>query len=186
MDPADLTYEKMVSKLGSVVDDNSSLFNLTICEDETVHYPVGVVNRLCRSFSFGSLDENQFGCFVFILNLRSPYHAEIRLRLLFLLDKKSDVKKSRCTPESAGGLLTASGNHSLSDNYPTNIKSNHSQDANFLENVVIIETVLSKTSLPEMLRKWSQRRLLPRIFYERFNEAESKHQESINPDEAEL
>ncbi|KAM3176960.1 hypothetical protein ACTXT7_005486 [Hymenolepis weldensis] len=30
MDPADLAYEKMISKLGSVVGDNSSLFNLTI------------------------------------------------------------------------------------------------------------------------------------------------------------
>ncbi|VUZ44692.1 unnamed protein product [Hymenolepis diminuta] len=42
------------------------------------------------------------------------------------------------------------GTHSPSNNYPTNIRSSHSQDANFVENVVIIATALSKTSLPEL------------------------------------
>ncbi|VUZ46892.1 unnamed protein product [Hymenolepis diminuta] len=82
----------MISKLGSVVGDNSSLFILTISENENVHYHL----------------ENQFRCFTFILGLRSPYHAEIRLRLLALLDKKPDVKKSNYRSESAGGLLTTS------------------------------------------------------------------------------
>ncbi|VDL62007.1 unnamed protein product [Hymenolepis diminuta] len=67
MDPADLTYEKINSKLDSVVGDNSSLFNLTISEDENVHHHGDVVNRLCTSFRFGSLDETQFRCFIFIL-----------------------------------------------------------------------------------------------------------------------
>ncbi|KAM3171028.1 hypothetical protein ACTXT7_017432, partial [Hymenolepis weldensis] len=46
-------------------------------------------------------------CLIFILGLRSPCHAEILLRLLSILDKKPDVKKSRRRPQSAGGLLTA-------------------------------------------------------------------------------
>ncbi|VUZ52931.1 unnamed protein product [Hymenolepis diminuta] len=92
MDPADLTYEKVISKLGSVVGDSSSLFNLIISEDENVRHYV----------------ENQLRCLIFILGLRSPCHAVIRLRLLSLLDKKPDVKKSRRRPESAEGLLTAS------------------------------------------------------------------------------
>ncbi|KAM3184642.1 hypothetical protein ACTXT7_007951 [Hymenolepis weldensis] len=79
MDPADLTYEK-----------------------------INIVNRLCISFRFGSLEEHQFRCLIFTLDLRSPCHNEIRLRFLSLLDKKPDVKKSRRRPESAGGLLTAS------------------------------------------------------------------------------
>ncbi|VUZ38945.1 unnamed protein product [Hymenolepis diminuta] len=45
MDPVDLTYEKMIS---SVVGGNSSLFNLTICE------------------------ENDFRCPIFVLGLRPP------------------------------------------------------------------------------------------------------------------
>ncbi|KAM3172578.1 hypothetical protein ACTXT7_014238 [Hymenolepis weldensis] len=62
---------------------------------------------------------------------------------------------------------STNGTHSPSDNYPTNIRSGHSQDADFAENVVIIEAAPSKTSLPE------------------FNEAEPEQQESINLDEAE-
>ncbi|KAM3184662.1 hypothetical protein ACTXT7_007917 [Hymenolepis weldensis] len=76
MDPADLNYEKMIS----------------------------FVNRLCTSFRFVSLEENQFRCLIFILGLLPPCHAEIRLRNLSLLDKKPDVKKSRRRPESAVGL----------------------------------------------------------------------------------
>ncbi|VUZ50980.1 unnamed protein product [Hymenolepis diminuta] len=92
MDPADLTYEKIISRLGSVVGDNSSFFNLTINEDENVRYRV----------------ENQFRCLIFILGLRSSCHAEIPLRLLSPLDKKPHVKKSCRRSESAGGLLIAS------------------------------------------------------------------------------
>ncbi|VUZ50352.1 unnamed protein product [Hymenolepis diminuta] len=91
IDPVDLTYEKIISKLGSAVGDNSSLFNSTISEDENVHRYV----------------EHQFRCLIFIRDFRSPYHAEIRLRFLSLLDKKSDVGKSRRRPKSAGGQLTA-------------------------------------------------------------------------------
>ncbi|VUZ56242.1 unnamed protein product [Hymenolepis diminuta] len=108
MDPADLTCEKMISKFGSAVGDRSSLFNLTASEDENVLYHLGIVNRLRISFSSGSLEENQFRCLIFILSLRSPCHAEIRLTLLSLLDKKPDVKKSCRKPESAEGLLIKS------------------------------------------------------------------------------
>ncbi|KAM3178986.1 hypothetical protein ACTXT7_001493 [Hymenolepis weldensis] len=150
MDPADLTYEKMIS----------------------------IVNRLRISFRFGSLLENQFRCLISIPGLRSPSHGEIRLRLLSLLDKKPDITKSRCRPESAGGLGLTS--------HPTNIRSRHSQDANFAENVAIIETTLSNKSLLELQRQWPQRRLLPRIFYEQFSEAELQQHESVNSDETEL
>ncbi|VDL58387.1 unnamed protein product [Hymenolepis diminuta] len=108
MDPADLTYEKINSELGSIVGDNSPLFNLTISKDENVHHYVNVVNRLCTSYRFGSPEENQIRCLIFSLGLRSPCNAEIRLRLLSLLDKEIGFMKSRYKPESAGGLLTAS------------------------------------------------------------------------------
>ncbi|VDL63139.1 unnamed protein product [Hymenolepis diminuta] len=98
----------MISNLVSVASGNSSFSNLTISEDENVHYHVDIANRRCTSFPFGSFEENQFRCLISILGLLSPSHAEIRLKLLSPLDKKSDVKKSRYRPESAGGLLTAS------------------------------------------------------------------------------
>ncbi|KAM3173262.1 hypothetical protein ACTXT7_012847 [Hymenolepis weldensis] len=138
IDSAYPTYEKMISKFGSVVSDNSSQFNLTLSEDEN-----------------------------------------ITIILLSLLDKEPDFKKSRHRPESAAGMLVARSENDLSsidplpiNNYPTNIRSHHSQDATFAENIVIIETALSKTSLPELQQQWAHRRLLPRIFYEQFNEAE--------------
>ncbi|KAM3180466.1 hypothetical protein ACTXT7_016227 [Hymenolepis weldensis] len=74
----------------------------------------GIVNRLCTSFRFGSLEDYQFRYLIFILGLRSRCHAEIRLRLLSLLDKKPDVKKSRRRPESAARLLTARPENDLS------------------------------------------------------------------------
>ncbi|VUZ46036.1 unnamed protein product [Hymenolepis diminuta] len=51
--------------------------------------------------------------------------------------------------------LSTEETHSRSDNYQTNIRSSHFQEADSVENVVIIETGLSKTSLPELQRKWS-------------------------------
>ncbi|KAM3175750.1 hypothetical protein ACTXT7_007897 [Hymenolepis weldensis] len=50
----------------------------------------GIVNRLCNSFRFGSLEENRFRYLIFILCLRSLCHTEIRFRLLSLLDNKPD------------------------------------------------------------------------------------------------
>ncbi|VUZ41188.1 unnamed protein product, partial [Hymenolepis diminuta] len=68
-------------------------------------------------------------------------------------------------PENTDHLSTEE-TRSPSDNYSTNIRSSHFQNADFVENVVTINTALWKTSLPEVQRKWSQRRLLARIFYE--------------------
>ncbi|VUZ42164.1 unnamed protein product [Hymenolepis diminuta] len=52
------------------------------------------------------------------------------------------------------------------------MRVSHSKDADFVENVVIVKTALLNTSLPEVRQKWSQRRLLLRIFHERFNGTE--------------
>ncbi|VUZ40837.1 unnamed protein product, partial [Hymenolepis diminuta] len=69
---------------------------------------------------------------------------------------------------------------SLSGSHPTNARSSYYQDADFVENVTTIETVLPKMSLPEFQLKWSQRRLLPRFFYKQFNETEPEQQEGVN------
>ncbi|VDL61390.1 unnamed protein product [Hymenolepis diminuta] len=66
------------------------------------------------------------------------------------------------------------------------MRNSHSQDADFAEDVVIIEIVLSKTSPSELQQQGPQRRPLPKISYEQFNEAESEQQVSINSDETEL
>ncbi|KAM3179840.1 hypothetical protein ACTXT7_017490 [Hymenolepis weldensis] len=66
------------------------------------------------TFQFGSLEENQFRCLIFIFGFRSPCYAEIRPRPLSLLDKESDVKTSRRGPKSAAGPLTARSENDLS------------------------------------------------------------------------
>ncbi|VUZ40244.1 unnamed protein product [Hymenolepis diminuta] len=158
MDPADLTYEKKTTELGPVVGDNSSFFILTISEDENVRYRVGIDNRLCTSFRFDSQKENQFRCLIFILCLRSPCNAEIRLRLLSLLDKKSDVKMSRRRLKSPLVLM------------------------------LILRRTSSSWRLPYQRRRcqsWNEDSHI-KDFYEQFNEAKLEQQEKINLDEAEL
>ncbi|KAM3183559.1 hypothetical protein ACTXT7_010091 [Hymenolepis weldensis] len=49
--------------------------------------------------------------------------------------------------------LLTEGAHSLSDNYPTNFRSSYSQDADFVENVIIIVIAQSKTSAMSMVTK---------------------------------
>ncbi|VDL58713.1 unnamed protein product [Hymenolepis diminuta] len=105
MDRADLTYEKINSKLVSVVGDSCSHFILTIRENGNFPYHEVIVNRHWTCFRVGFLAEDHFKCFTFILGLRSPCHAEIRLRLLSILYEKPDDKKFICRPESAGGLV---------------------------------------------------------------------------------
>ncbi|KAM3178662.1 hypothetical protein ACTXT7_002079 [Hymenolepis weldensis] len=64
IDPSDLTCEKMISKVGSVVGDNNSLLNLTIREDENVHHYTDIVNQLCTNFQFGSNSDVSFSFLV--------------------------------------------------------------------------------------------------------------------------
>ncbi|KAM3187004.1 hypothetical protein ACTXT7_003181 [Hymenolepis weldensis] len=91
------------------------------------------------------------------ISLRSPCHVEIRLRLLFLLNKNSMSKSLVADSNPLEDLkmnyhLLTEGTHSPSDKYPTNIRSSYSQDADFVKNVIIIDTAQSKTSLPELQR----------------------------------
>ncbi|KAM3183726.1 hypothetical protein ACTXT7_009804 [Hymenolepis weldensis] len=92
--------------------------------------------------------------------------------IIVALQQSSEVPLFKLRESENTVHVSTAETHSQSDNYPVNIRSSHSQDADFVKNVVIIETGLSKTSLPELQRKWLQRRLLPRVFYKQFNEAE--------------
>ncbi|VUZ46484.1 unnamed protein product [Hymenolepis diminuta] len=59
----------------------------------------------------------------------------------------------RKEPKSTHHLSTEE-THSPSNNYPTNIRCSPSQDVDFVESVVIIETGLTKTSLTELQQNW--------------------------------
>ncbi|VUZ42294.1 unnamed protein product [Hymenolepis diminuta] len=79
MDPTDLTYEKMITKLRS---RRYKCFNAVMREDEDAHHYLGIVNRLSTSFRLGSFEENLFKFLIFILGLRFPCYAEIRARTM--------------------------------------------------------------------------------------------------------
>ncbi|VUZ57197.1 unnamed protein product [Hymenolepis diminuta] len=73
LSPKDFTFEETIKKSGKVFGDTTSLFsrrfkglNLAIREGKDIHKYAAV-------------------------GLRSPCYAEIRLKLLFLLDKNSDI-----------------------------------------------------------------------------------------------
>ncbi|VUZ52717.1 unnamed protein product [Hymenolepis diminuta] len=66
MDSTNLTYEKIIS----------------------------IVNQLCTSFRFGSLKRDKFRSLSFFLGPRTPFYAQIRLRLLSHLHTEINVKKS--------------------------------------------------------------------------------------------
>ncbi|VDL19603.1 unnamed protein product [Hymenolepis diminuta] len=104
-------------------------------------------------------------------------------------NKKLDVKRSRRELETGAEPLTAcvqperTRKHRPSINRGDPLSIRQLSDeywkqslprCRFVEHVVNIKTALSKTPLPELQRKWSQRRPLPRIFYKPFNESESQ------------
>ncbi|VUZ52333.1 unnamed protein product [Hymenolepis diminuta] len=74
------------------------------------------------------------------------------------------------------GRLSTEETRSPSDNHSTYIRSSHSQDANFVENVVIIETGLSRTATKVVTKKASAESL------QQFSEAEPQRLESVNSD----
>ncbi|VUZ48827.1 unnamed protein product [Hymenolepis diminuta] len=84
LSPKDFTYEETIEKRFKCLD-------LAIREGEDIHMYAATVNRMCNAFSYGSLKEDQFRCLLFIQGLRSPCNAEIRLKLLSLLDKNPDI-----------------------------------------------------------------------------------------------
>ncbi|BHF71557.1 hypothetical protein SprV_0401461600 [Sparganum proliferum] len=58
--------------------------------DDFITY-AGIVNRECGRFQLSSLTEDQFKCFIFICNLQSPKHADIRTRLLSRLQQNNSI-----------------------------------------------------------------------------------------------
>ena len=98
-DPTEYTYKENLEKLKTYFGRTSSLFNdrfkcltMSIQEYEEIDHYIGQINEAVSRFAFGSLNEEQFRCLIFILGLRPSKYAEIRPRLLMLLDKDPQIQ----------------------------------------------------------------------------------------------
>ena len=59
----------------------------------------GKVNLQCENFQLKSLTEDQFKCLIFIAGLQSPNDADIRTRLLYMLEQDRDIAVQTLTTE---------------------------------------------------------------------------------------
>lgn len=92
--PTEINFDDHVEKLKTLFGRKKSIFSLRFeClniikrrDDEYTSY-AGLVNRLCENFDFEKLKKDQFKCLVFILGLKDSKEAEIRMRLLALMDR---------------------------------------------------------------------------------------------------
>ena len=98
-DPTEYTYVHTLEKPKTYFGRSSSLFNdrfkcltMSIQEYEEIDHYIGQINEAVSRFAFGSLNEEQFRCLIFILGLRPSKYAEIRPRLLMLLDKDPQIQ----------------------------------------------------------------------------------------------
>nr|VZH93020.1 unnamed protein product [Spirometra erinaceieuropaei] len=96
--PREVTFKDTVQTLSQIFGEQTSLFNtrfqcLQLCKrdcDDFITY-AGIVNRECGRFQLGSLTEDQFKCLIFICGLQSPKDADIRTRLLSIVQQNNST-----------------------------------------------------------------------------------------------
>ncbi|KAA3676508.1 uncharacterized protein DEA37_0007238 [Paragonimus westermani] len=104
--PQTLSFADTVEKLTRIFGDTRSLFNARFQrlqlakrdDDDFVTY-AGLVNRECGRFKLGSLTEDQIRCLVFICGLQAPSYADLRTRLLTMINQQPETKLERMVDE---------------------------------------------------------------------------------------
>ena len=105
-EPRSKSFTDTVTTLKKIFGDSCSLFNarfqcLQIVKresDDFVTY-AGLVNRECDRFQLGSLTADQFRCLIFLCGLKSPNDADLRMRLLALIDQDPTIKLQQIVDE---------------------------------------------------------------------------------------
>ena len=95
--PKELVFTETISTLKSLFGRKESLFSARVtclqfiksAEMDYITYGA-FVNRNCDNFEFGKLKENTFKCLIFLRGLQTPEDAEIKARLLNILDSDKD------------------------------------------------------------------------------------------------
>ena len=105
--PGDFTLTETVAQLTDIFGELSSLFNtryncLKLKKDDNEYFfaYAGKVNLQCENFLLKSLTEDQFKCLIFIAGLQSPNDANIRTRLLSMLEQDRNIAVKTLTTES--------------------------------------------------------------------------------------
>ncbi|CAH8499886.1 unnamed protein product [Dicrocoelium dendriticum] len=94
----DLNFDDTVTQLREIFGDPSSLFNnryncLKLCrrDGESLIAHAATVKRQCQKFKLNLLTEDQFECLILVCSLQSPNDAEIRTRILGMLERDPQI-----------------------------------------------------------------------------------------------
>ncbi|CAH8535475.1 unnamed protein product [Dicrocoelium dendriticum] len=103
----DFSFDDTVARLTALFGDQSSLFNnryncLKLCkkDNDSLIAHAAIVKRECQKFKLKSLTEDQFECLILVCSLQSPKDAEIRTRILGMLERDTDVTLQNAIAEA--------------------------------------------------------------------------------------
>ncbi|XP_035918223.1 uncharacterized protein K02A2.6 [Anopheles stephensi] len=104
--PRDISFNETVSKLKTLFGLTESLLSkryrclkIVKARNEDLLTFSSRVNRACDDFQFASMNEAQFKCLILICGLRDDADAEIRMRLLTIIEGKSEITLEQLSTE---------------------------------------------------------------------------------------
>lgn len=159
--PKELDFKETVEKLQAIFGKQESAVSVRYkclqtskhSLDDFVKY-AGIVNANCEKFNMRSLTTEQFKCLIFVIGLRDPSYAEIRVRLLSKLEtdanltleklleechKLANLKKDANLIESAQQQTSAVGTKNIKNSLRIKITKimHHQINPNFLVGNVV-------------------------------------------------
>lgn len=104
---AELSFDDTKKTLTKIFDRQVTLFNLRYnClkltkkeSDDYIEY-AGIVNRQCEEFKLTELNADQFKCLMFVVGMSAHTDADIRTKLLSLLDSDKTVTLDKLSTEA--------------------------------------------------------------------------------------
>jgi len=123
-EPKDFTWEDTVKKLKQMFGKKISLFNqryncmntVKSSQEDFVVYAARI-NKKCEDFQISKITANQFKCLIFVCRLRSSTDADIRIKLLNLIDSKPDILSLEDLTVECQRLLNLKADTSLVQNF---------------------------------------------------------------------
>ena len=104
--PRENNFEDTVKVLKEICGKNMSLFarryrclqiEKSSCDDYIAY--AGLVNKQCEEFQLTTLSADHLKCLIFVCGLKSSHEADIRTKLLSLIESKPDITINALTTE---------------------------------------------------------------------------------------
>ena len=138
-EPKDFTLKDTVTKLKQMFEKKISLFNQRYNCMNTVKSPhedfvayAAQINKKCEEFQISKITANQFKCLIFVCGLRSSSDADIRIKLLNLIDSKPDTLSFEDLTVECQRLLNLKADTSLVQNFkPLTVSAVQSKQRQF-------------------------------------------------------